>query len=189
MSSPIHFSPLATVRCSANSSSWFSDSSKINFEVSLTLKSQSDCFAKRNRALTEQDRIHLVLIISNVHVLGGWVGVCVCVCVSHNICKGSMMHPLQYSCLEYPHGQRSLVGYSPWGRKESDTTERLSSLCTAAQGVIAEPDKFRNDKTKTNPIQEPALIHKKTQSNQTKQQIPTTTFLEYHVCQTLCQGF
>ena len=26
------------------------------------------------------------------------------------------------------HGQRSLVGYSPWGRKESDTTERLHSL-------------------------------------------------------------
>ena len=23
------------------------------------------------------------------------------------------------------HGQRSLVGYSPWGREESDTTERL----------------------------------------------------------------
>jgi len=23
------------------------------------------------------------------------------------------------------HGQRSLVGYSPWGRKESDTAERL----------------------------------------------------------------
>ena len=25
--------------------------------------------------------------------------------------------------LKNPHGQRSLVGYSPWGRKESDTTE------------------------------------------------------------------
>ena len=25
-----------------------------------------------------------------------------------------------------PHGQRSLADYSPWGRKESDTTERLS---------------------------------------------------------------
>ena len=25
------------------------------------------------------------------------------------------------------HGQRSLVGYSPWGRKGSDTTERLSA--------------------------------------------------------------
>ena len=32
------------------------------------------------------------------------------------------------------HGQRSLVGCSPWGRKQSDTTERLhfhfSLLCT-----------------------------------------------------------
>ena len=27
-------------------------------------------------------------------------------------------NPLQYSCLENPHGQRSLVGYSPWGRKK-----------------------------------------------------------------------
>ena len=26
------------------------------------------------------------------------------------------------------NGWRSLVGYSPWGRKESDTTERLHSL-------------------------------------------------------------
>ena len=34
-------------------------------------------------------------------------------------------NPLQYSCLENPHGQRSLVGYSSWGRKELDTTEQL----------------------------------------------------------------
>ena len=26
---------------------------------------------------------------------------------------------------EKSHGWRSLVGYSPWGRKESDTTERF----------------------------------------------------------------
>ena len=32
---------------------------------------------------------------------------------------------LQYSCLENPHGQKSLVGYSPWGHKESDKTEQL----------------------------------------------------------------
>ena len=32
-------------------------------------------------------------------------------------------HPLQYLCLENPHGQRSLLDYSPWGRKESDETE------------------------------------------------------------------
>ena len=29
---------------------------------------------------------------------------------------------LQYSCLENPHGQRSLADYSPWSHKESDTT-------------------------------------------------------------------
>ena len=29
--------------------------------------------------------------------------------------------------IENPHGQRSLEGYSPWGYKESDTTERLST--------------------------------------------------------------
>ena len=34
-------------------------------------------------------------------------------------------NPLQYSCLENPQGQRSRAGYSPWGHKESDTTEQL----------------------------------------------------------------
>ena len=34
--------------------------------------------------------------------------------------------PFQYSCLENPHGQRSLACYSSWGRKKSDTTERLN---------------------------------------------------------------
>ena len=33
------------------------------------------------------------------------------------------VNPLQYSCLENPHGQKSLVGYSPWGHKEFDTTD------------------------------------------------------------------
>ena len=32
-------------------------------------------------------------------------------------------NPLQYSCLEIPHGQRSLAGYSPRGRKELDMAE------------------------------------------------------------------
>ena len=34
------------------------------------------------------------------------------------------------------HGQRSLVGYSPWGRKESDTTERLSTQPTAKRVLL-----------------------------------------------------
>ena len=40
---------------------------------------------------------------------------------------GGHGNPRQYSCLENPHGQRSPVGYSPWGHKESDTTEQLST--------------------------------------------------------------
>ena len=35
-------------------------------------------------------------------------------------------NPLQYYCRENPHEQRRLVGYSPWGHRESDRTERLT---------------------------------------------------------------
>ena len=35
---------------------------------------------------------------------------------------GGYGNPLQYSCLENPHGQRSLEGYSPRGHQELDTT-------------------------------------------------------------------
>ena len=34
-------------------------------------------------------------------------------------------NPFQYSCLGELHGQKSLVGYSSWDRKELDTTEWL----------------------------------------------------------------
>ena len=34
-------------------------------------------------------------------------------------------NPLQYSCLENPHGQKRKAGYCPWDHKESATTERL----------------------------------------------------------------
>ena len=37
--------------------------------------------------------------------------------------RGGHGKPLQRSCLENPHGQRSLAGYSPWGHKEWDRTE------------------------------------------------------------------
>ena len=38
---------------------------------------------------------------------------------------GRRGNPLQYSCLENPHGHRSLVGYSLGGHKELDMTEGL----------------------------------------------------------------
>ena len=40
---------------------------------------------------------------------------------------GENGNPLQYSCLENPHGQRSPAGYSPWGCKESDVTAQHST--------------------------------------------------------------
>ena len=36
---------------------------------------------------------------------------------------GGHGNPLQYSCLKYPYGQRSLVGYKPRGPKESNMIE------------------------------------------------------------------
>ena len=46
--------------------------------------------------------------------------------------EGGHGNGLQYSCLENPQGQRSLVGCSPWGLKESDMIEQLST----AQHII-----------------------------------------------------
>ena len=49
-------------------------------------------------------------------------------------------NPLQYSRLENPHGQRNLVGCSPWDRKESAMTEHacmttMRTYCIA-QGTL-----------------------------------------------------
>ena len=41
--------------------------------------------------------------------------------------QGGRGNPLQYACLENPHGQRNLVGYSTWGHKELGMTEQLST--------------------------------------------------------------
>ena len=44
---------------------------------------------------------------------------------------GGHCNPLQYSCLENHHGQRSLEGCRMWGHKELDKTECL----TIGQGL------------------------------------------------------
>ena len=40
-------------------------------------------------------------------------------------CRRRQWHPTPVLLPGKSHGQRSLVGCSPWGRQESDTTERL----------------------------------------------------------------
>src|SRR5574342_364720 len=50
---------------------------------------------------------------------------------------GGHGNPLQYSCLENLHGRSSLTGCSPWGCKESDTSERLSTVYLLGDSVTA----------------------------------------------------
>ena len=61
---------------------------------------------------------------------------------------GGHGHLLQYACLENPHGQRSLVGYSPRGHKESDTTEQLST----AQHKLCPPNRKRLTDVENRPV-------------------------------------
>ena len=53
---------------------------------------------------------------------------------------GGHGNPPQYSCLENPHGQRSLANYSPWGHKESDMTEQLTQFIPISSVPNAVPD-------------------------------------------------
>ena len=51
-------------------------------------------------------------------------------------------------------GQRSLVGYSPWGCKESDTTGQLGTKITSTNVIIKINTilAITNESTKSNPI-------------------------------------
>ena len=49
---------------------------------------------------------------------------------------GGRGNPLQFSCLESPQGQRNMVGYSPWGHKESDMTEQLSTFSSLSLQIL-----------------------------------------------------
>ena len=51
-------------------------------------------------------------------------------------CRVGNGNPLQYSHLEKSHGQRNLVGDSPWGHTETDTTEHLCSSSTLSYGKV-----------------------------------------------------
>ena len=67
--------------------------------------------------------------------------------------EGGHGNPLQYSCMENPHGQKSLAGYSPQGCKESDTTDRLSiALSENRQEIRAETKKIQDTKLIGTPL-------------------------------------
>ena len=65
---------------------------------------------------------------------------------------GGNGNPLQYSCLENPHGYSILVGYRPRGCRESDMTEatehvgRLLRPANASQNPSQNLSQSRPDK-------------------------------------------
>ena len=69
----------------------------------------------------------VVLVVKNPPVNVGDIRDSGSVPVSGRSPGGGHGNQLQYSCLENPYGQRSLAGYSPWGHKELDTTEGLTT--------------------------------------------------------------
>ena len=73
--------------------------------------------------------------------------------------------PLQYSCLENPHGQRNMVGNSLWACKESDTTEARTHThmlyMKVVKGVNAElsSQEMRNGEGGRRGVQEWQLMY------------------------------
>ena len=81
-----------------------------------------------------------------------------------------MATPLQYACLENPHGQRSLVGYSPWGHKESNRTEGLTRQTyththTHTHTEICMLEDRTVSNVKSSPGRRPVWFHQRLQSH------------------------
>ena len=78
------------------------------------------------RSILPQSASQVVLVVKNLPAITGNVTDVGSSLELGRSTGGRHSNALQYSCLENPHGQRSLVGYSPWDCKEADTTEWLS---------------------------------------------------------------
>ena len=84
---------------------------------------------------------------------------------------GGHGNPLQYSSLENPHGERSLVGYSPQGHKELNMPEHKAQYYSALKGKEILPPANRN---------EPGGHYAKRNKPVTKREIPhATTYRRY----------
>ena len=64
----------------------------------------------------------MVFVVKNPHANAGDLGL---IPGPGRSPGGGHGNPFQYSCLETPHGQRSLVGYSPEGCTKSDATKAI----------------------------------------------------------------
>ena len=93
--------------------------------------------------LSEQAFIEVELVVKNPPANAGDVRDVGSIPGSGRSPGGGHGNPLQCSCPENPHGQRSLVVYGPWGRRESDmteVTELTGPLCQQLRLGAGEPE-------------------------------------------------
>ena len=83
-----------------------------------------------------QGASQVVLVVKNPPVNAGDVRDVGSIPGSGRVPGGGHGNPLQYSCLENLHGQRSLTGYSSWAHKESDAAE-VTEHSTMARAYMA----------------------------------------------------
>ena len=76
---------------------------------------------RRNRNKSLRNKINDIIFLTNESEYHIYV-VFICHCLKH---WRRNWQPTPVLLPGKSHGQRSLVGYSPWGRKELDMTERL----------------------------------------------------------------
>ena len=60
--------------------------------------------------------------------MGGWYQITGCLETQRSVGRGEPWRATPVFLPGKSHGQRSLAGYSPWGRKELDMTEHEASL-------------------------------------------------------------
>ena len=60
---------------------------------------------------------------------------------------GRKWQPTLVSLPGKPHGQRSLVGYGPWGRQEWDVTEAIKHICHAYLSRLLKAINYKTNKS------------------------------------------
>ena len=73
--------------------------------------------------MIDEGTSQLVLVVKNLSARAGDVRDVDLIPESGRSPGGGHGNPFQYACLENPMDRGVCLGYDPWGRKESDTTE------------------------------------------------------------------
>jgi len=121
---PIHWEPELDIKAEEKRNLHTSGSQDFSFRIEflpLVFGSQEFALYHRLSWVSNLQKDHLGLHNCTIYIC---VCVCVCVCIGEG--NGNI---LQYSCLENSMDRRAWQAiYSPWGHKESDMTEQLTTI-------------------------------------------------------------